>query len=95
MDATITSENILRRSSIYNVVDHLYNASLVSEVFSSRSRIPPIIKCLNSPSLRSSFGWPTVRNISEGPVLSIGRFQKVQREVIYFPCVVRKNEKLS
>ena len=37
LDATITSENILRRSSIDNVVDHLCNASLVLEDFFSRS----------------------------------------------------------
>ena len=35
-----------------------------------------------------------MRNFSEGPALSIRHFQKVQREVIYFPCVVKKNEKL-
>ena len=28
--------------------------------------------------------------LSEGPALSIGSFQKVQREVIYFPYVVKK-----
>ena len=33
------------------------------------------------------------KNFSEGPPLSIGPFQKVQRETIYFPYVVRKNEK--
>ena len=77
-----------------NVVDHLYNVSLVSEDFSSRSRILPIIKCLNAHSLRSSFGWSTMRNLSEGLALSIGPFQRVQREMIYFPYVVRKNEKL-
>ena len=32
-----------------------------------------------------------MRNILESPVLSIGPFQKVQREVIYSPYVVRKN----
>ena len=54
--ATITSENILIRSNIDNVVNHLYDASLVLEDFFSRSRIPPIIKCLNTRSLWSSFG---------------------------------------
>ena len=34
-----------------------------------------------------------MRNFSEGPPLSIGPFQKVEREVIYFPCVFTKNEK--
>ena len=34
-----------------------------------------------------------MRNFSEGPALNIGLFQKVQLEVIYFPYVVRKNEK--
>ena len=67
LDATITSENILRRSSIDNVVDHLYDASLVLEDFFSKSRIPPIIKCLNSRSLWSSFGWSTMRIFLEGP----------------------------
>ena len=76
MDAPITSENILRRSSIDNVVDYVYDTSLVLEDFSSRSRIPPIIKCLNSPSLWPSFGWSTMRNFSGGPALSIGPFLK-------------------
>ena len=74
LDAPITSENILRRSSIDNVVDHLHDASHVLEDFSSRSRIPIIIKCLNSRSLWPPFGWSTMRNFSEGPVLSIGPF---------------------
>ena len=77
---------------LYLIVDHLYDASLVLEDFSSWSRIPPIIKRLNSLSLWSSFGWSTMRKFSEGPALSIGPFQKVQLEVIYF-YVVRKNEK--
>ena len=34
-----------------------------------------------------SFGWSTIRNLSEGKALSTGSFQKVQREVIYFPYV--------
>ena len=53
------------------------NASFVLKDFFCRSRIPRIIKRLNSRSLWSSFGWPTIRNSSEGPVLSIGPFQKV------------------
>ena len=32
-----------------------------------------------------------MRKSSEGPALSIGLFQKVQRKMIYFPYVVRKN----
>ena len=36
------------------------------------------------------FEWSTMRKFSGGPTLSIGPFQKVQREVIYFPFVVRK-----
>ena len=32
-----------------------------------------------------------MRNILESPALGIGPFQKVQREVIYSPYVVRKN----
>ena len=78
---------------LYLIVDHLYDASLVLEDFSSWSRIPPIIKRLNSRSLQSSFGWSTIRNSSEGPAISIPLFQKVQREVIHFPYVVRKNGK--
>ena len=68
LDAPITSANILRRSSIDNVVDHVYDASLVLKDFVSRSRIPPIIKCLSSRSLWSAF---------DGPLC--GTFQKVQR----------------
>ena len=64
-------------------MDHLYDASLALENFFSRSRIPPITKCLNSCSLSSSFGWSTTTNFSEGPALSIGPFQKVQQEVFY------------
>ena len=74
MDATITSENILKRSSVDNVVNHLYDASFVLEDFSSRSRIPPIIKCLTSRLLWSSFGWSTMINFLEGSALSIGPF---------------------
>ena len=89
MDATIISENVLRRSSIdaiiFLIVNHLYDASLVLENISSWSRIPLIIKRLNS------FGWSTMRKFSEGSVLSIGHVQKVQLEVIYF-YVVRKTE---
>ena len=33
-----------------------------------------------------------MRNFSEGPGLSIRLFPNVQREVMYFPYVVRKNE---
>ena len=70
------------------------NASLILEEFFGRSRILPIIEGLNSRSLLSSFRWSTKRNFSEGSTLSVGPFQKVQREMIYFPYVVRKNEKL-
>ena len=48
---------------------------------------------LNSRSLWSSFGWSTKRNFSEGSVLNIGPFQKVQHEVNHFRYVVRKNQK--
>ena len=77
---------------LYLIVNHSYDASLVLEYFSSCSRIPLIIKRLNSGSLWPSFGWSTMRKFSEGPALSIGPFQKIQLEVIYF-YVVRKNEK--
>ena len=33
-----------------------------------------------------------MRKFSEGPALSIGPFQKIQREVIYFIYAVRKSE---
>ena len=78
---------------LYLIMDHLYDASLVLEDFSSWSRILPIIKRLISRLLWSSFGWFTVRKFSEGPVLSIGPFQMVQLEVIYFCYVGRKREK--
>ena len=55
-------------------------------VLFGRSRILPVISGLNCRLLWSSFGWFTKRNFSEGPALSIGPFQKVQREVIYPLC---------
>ena len=55
-------------------------------VFFGRSRISPVMYSLNFHSLWSFFGWSTKRNFSEGPTLSIGPFQKVQREVIYPLC---------
>ena len=66
------------------------DASLVLEDFLGRSRILPIVKGLDSRLLWSSFGWSTKRNYSECPALRIGPTQKVQREVIYFPFIVRK-----
>ena len=74
LDPTITSVNILRRSSIDNVVDHLYDVSVVLEDFFCRFRLPPMIKYLNSRSFCSSFRWSTMRNFSEGAVLSTGHF---------------------
>ena len=59
---------------LYLIVDHLCDTSLVLEDCSSRSRIPPIIKRLNSRLLWSSFGWSTMRKFSEGPALRIGPF---------------------
>ena len=92
MDATIISENVLRKSRLmilYLVVHRLYDASMV---ISSRPRIQPIIKRLDSRSQWPFFGWSTMRKFSEGPALSIGPFQKVQiDEVIYF-SVAEKNE---
>ena len=38
----------------------------------------------------SSFGWSTMKQFSKIPLLSIGTFQNIQREVIYFSFVVRK-----
>ena len=69
LDATITSENIFRSSSIdaiiFNCGPLIMDASLLLEDLFGKSRISPIIK----------------------------GFQKVQREVSYFPYVVRVNEK--
>ena len=48
---------------------------------------------LNSRSLWFSFGWSTKRKFLEGPALRIGPLQKIQREKIYFPYIVRKNMK--
>ena len=67
------------------------DSSVVLEDFIRRSTIAYIIYCLKSRYLWSSFGWLTMKKFSEVPALSIGSFQKVQREVIYFPFVVRKN----
>ena len=76
---------------LYSIMDQLYGYFSYFRGFFNSSRIPPIIFRLNSRSLWSSFGCSTIRNISEGPTLSIEPFQKVQREVIYFPDIVRKN----
>ena len=90
------SENIFRSSSIDSIIFNCgpltMDTSLVLEGFFGRSRISPITKGLKSSSLRSSFRCSTKRNFSKGPALSIGPFQKVQREVIYFLYVVRKSE---
>ena len=75
---------------LYLIVDHLYVASPVLEDFSSWSRIPTKVKRLNSHSLWSSFGWFTMRKFSEGPVLRIGPFPKVQLDVIHFDVVRKK-----
>ena len=58
--------------------------SFVLENFFIRSRILLIIWRLNSRLLWSDFRWWTIRNFLEGPALSVGTFQKVQREVICF-----------
>ena len=93
LDATITSENIFKSSSIDAIIFScgplIMDASLVLEDFFGRSKISLII----SRSLWSSFGCSIKINFSEGPALSTGPFQKVQREVIYFPYAVRKTEK--
>ena len=79
-ETPITSENILRISSIDNVVGHLYGASLVLEDFSSRSTIPLIIKYLNPfialffrmVHYEKLFRWPSLkyRAFSEDPTWS-------------------------
>ena len=94
LDATITSENISRSSSIdtiVSLVDLLYGCFSCFRGLFQQVQDPAYIRRLNSCSFRSYFGWSTIRNFSQGPVLSIGPFQKVQHEVIYFPCVVIKN----
>ena len=73
---------------LYLIVDHLYDASLVLEDFSSWSRIPPIIKRLISCSWWVFFGWSTMRKFSEGPALSNRPFQKIRLEIIYFYVVI-------
>ena len=88
LDATITSKNILRRSSIDNVLDHLYDASLVLEDFSSRSRIPPII-----PFILIFFRIVHYEKLFRRSSDKYRTFLGVQPEVIYFCYVVRKNEK--
>ena len=69
------------------------DASFVLEDFFISSGIPSIIQRSDSHSLCFPLGWSTIRKISEGPALSIELSQKVQREMIYFTYVVRKNEK--
>ena len=75
---------------LYLIVDHLYDASLVLEDFSSWFRIPPIIKRLNSRSLWSSLRWSTMRKLSGSSVSNIGAFLKVQLEVIYFYVIKKR-----
>ena len=58
-------------------------ASLVLENFLSRSTILPIIFQLSF--IVVFFQMIHSEEIWEDPALSIGTFQKVQREVIYFP----------
>ena len=72
---------------LHLIVDHLFGCLSCF----SRSRIQHIIYRLKSRSLRSSFGWSTMKKFSEVTELGIGPFQNVQREVIYFLFVVRKN----
>ena len=87
---TTTSENILGMSSIKLWTTYM-DFSVVLEDFIRGSTIAYIIYRLKSRYLWSSFGWSTMKKFSEVPALSIGSFQKVQREVTYFPFVVRKN----
>ena len=64
------------------------DASLVLENFFGRSRIQPVISFFVV-----LFRMVHKKKFSEGPAFSIGPFQQVQRELIYFTYVVRKNEK--
>ena len=82
LDAIIISEYIFRSSSIdviiFNCGPLIMDASLVVDDFFGTSRIPAIIKGLNSRSLWSSFGWSTKKNFSEDQALSIRPFQNVK-----------------
>ena len=60
---------------LYLIVDHLMDASLVSEDFFGRSRISPIISFKLS-LIAVFFRKATKRNFSEGLVISIGPFRK-------------------
>ena len=68
------------------------DANLVLEDCFSRSSVLLIIWDFNSPSLWSTSRWFRMRKFSEGPALTIGPFQKIQREVIYFIYAARKSE---
>ena len=68
--------------------------SLVVEDFCGRSRIPPYNLAFKISFIKNFFRMVYNRKVSVGPALSIGPFQKVQGEVIYFPYVVRKKGKL-
>ena len=90
LDTTITSDNIFRSSStdaiIFNCKQLIMDASFDLEDFFGRSRISPTIKDvreLSSPIFVLQY-FATIKG-----------FQKVQREVSYFPYVVRENEKPS
>ena len=67
---------------LYSVVDHLHGNFHQNSDHKLTFKLSFIV-----------VGQSTIRNFSEGPALAIGPFHKVQREVIYFPYVVRKNEK--
>ena len=80
MDAIITSENIFRSSSVGTIIFNC--VSLIKDFYGS-SRISPIVKGLNS--LHCGL-------LSDSPQKET--FQKVEREMSYFPYIVRKSEKL-
>ena len=63
-------------------------------VFFSRSRISSNLSFKLS-FIVVFFRMVHKRNFSEGPELSIGPIQKVQREVISFPYVRRKNAAIN
>ena len=90
LDTTITSDNIFISSSIdtiiFNCEPLIMDASFDLENFFGRSRISPTIKDireLSSPIFVLQY-FATIKGL-----------QKVQREVSYFPYVVRENEKPS
>ena len=73
----------------YLIVDHLHERFSCLEGFFRRF-VQGFVYNLTSRSFWSSFRWFTMRKFSEGSALSIGPFQKILLEMMYFPYVVEK-----